>query len=259
MTRKSVTVLSFLSRVLFLWLLCMNNMKQSSLVVEAKGQEDAPPEVISVEVSSAIVCGQSVRFGETLKEKKKLLSAKGDVFTVQFSVIDGKTQEGVQPHQAVVHFAHVASGTSIYRVMSQKSKENKLSLELALQDAANLFDYQSGEYAIRVYLGDARFKTSLDWDLGYVHFSLAAALPKTPAPLYSQPLLHESDTTLKALPEISHVMRPAESRPMLIVSILFTSLAVTPMLGFFFYLHKLGMKRRSLPFTTLKPVWSITF
>ena len=57
--------------------------------------------------------------------------------------------------------------------------------------------------------------------MGSVDLSLGSAPPPAPSPLYSKPLLHDSDTTLKALPEIKHVMRVPDTRPPFIVSFAF--------------------------------------
>lgn len=60
------------------------------------------------------------------------------------------------------------------------------------------------------------------WDLGAAELQLASAPPATPSPLYAKHLLHESDTTLRALPEIKHVMRAQDPRPPVAVSLAFT-------------------------------------
>lgn len=69
------------------------------------------------------------------------------------------------------------------------------------------------------------------WDLGAVHLSLGAAPPLADSPLYAKPLLHESDITLKALPEIKHVMRAQDTRPPFVVSYAFTGAVLV---SFFF-------------------------
>ena len=50
--------------------------------------------------------------------------------------------------------------------------------------------------------------------------------------LYAKPLLHESDTTLKALPEIHHRFREQEQREPWIVSLVFTGLVFVPLAAF---------------------------
>ena len=88
--------------------------------------------------------------------------------------------------------------------------------------------------------------------------ALAAAMPKTLKPLYTEPLLHESDTTLEALPEIEHVMRAPDARPSSIVSLLFTLLALAPMAGFILYLTNYLSITIKFP-SALKTFWSFTF
>ncbi len=61
-------------------------------------------------------------------------------------------------------------------------------------------------------------KNAILWDVGAVNLHLDPAPIEPDPPLYMKPLLHESDMTLTALPEILHVMRPQESRPSRAVS-----------------------------------------
>lgn len=81
-------------------------------------------------------------------------------------------------------------------------------------------------------------QSSLTWDLGSINLLLAAEPPVEHSPLYTKPLLHESDTTLKALPEIKHVMRPEDPRPPVVVSLAFTAAVLVPFVAFLgFVLH----------------------
>merc|ERR1719445_595546 len=78
------------------------------------------------------------------------------------------------------------------------------------------------------------------YSLGKVGISMSPK-PKKQAPaLYKKALLHESDTTLTALREIKHVMRPQDSRPAPIVSYGFTGLVILPTVLFVLYVLSQG-------------------
>ncbi len=61
-----------------------------------------------------------------------------------------------------------------------------------------------------------------------------------PQILYSKPLLHESDTTLKPLAEIHHQFRQPEQRAPFIVSLVFTALVFVPLFGFITYVPSIN-------------------
>jgi len=73
-----------------------------------------------------------------------------------------------------------------------------------------------------------------------VHIEFAQHTVEDPA-LYINSLLHDSDHTLKALPEIQHRMRaPPKSAPVL-VSLVFTVLAATPLFSLLSYFTGLNL------------------
>jgi oligosaccharyltransferase complex subunit delta (ribophorin II) len=84
------------------------------------------------------------------------------------------------------------------------------------------------------------------WDLGNVELQLGAAPVETPSPLYKKPLLHESDTTLKALPEIKHVMREDDPRPPVAVSLAFVGAVLAPLAFFLVFVARLGLNVKRL-------------
>jgi oligosaccharyltransferase complex subunit delta (ribophorin II) len=61
-------------------------------------------------------------------------------------------------------------------------------------------------------------------------------------PLYSRALLHDSDTTLTALPEKHHTFRPPHRRAPAVVSLVFTALVLAPLVAFAAVLLRLSSK-----------------
>jgi oligosaccharyltransferase complex subunit delta (ribophorin II) len=64
-------------------------------------------------------------------------------------------------------------------------------------------------------------------------------------PLYSRALLHDSDTTLTALPEKHHTFRPPHRRAPTVVSLVFTALVLAPLVAFAALLQRLSSKSKS--------------
>ena len=76
----------------------------------------------------------------------------------------------------------------------------------------NTFFQNSGDYEVSILVGDATY-TSSEFTIGTVNINFP---PKEniESALYVKSLLHTSDTTLEALPEIDHKMRaPPKNAP----------------------------------------------
>jgi hypothetical protein len=86
--------------------------------------------------------------------------------------------------------------------------------------------YQSGTYEIVFIASDDKMSNPTQWKLGSVKLSVSPPPEKKHEPLFTHSLLHESDTTLKPLPEIHHQFREPDRRAPWIISLAFTSLQV---------------------------------
>lgn len=87
---------------------------------------------------------------------------------------------------------------------------------------------------------------------------MAAKPPKPEYALYVKPLFHESDTTLTALPEITHIMRSPDARPAAFVSIFFTGLVGSSLGGFGVYLAKSQANLKKFP-SGSNAIWTLAF
>ena len=82
---------------------------------------------------------------------------------------------------------------------------------VALKEVAPYFDFQTGLYVVSVLVADSIAQLPIEWDLGTIFLTFQAREMQH-YQLYARSLLHDSDNTLMALPEITHKMRPPAKR-----------------------------------------------
>lgn len=155
-----------------------------------------------------------------------LVASVGSVLNVVFAVSNSANGEGLAPHQAFVRLTHAASGTVTHFVAAPAPQMRAgvagvhawsvdLSDRKALAGAA-----VAGTYAVDVVVGDATVANPVVWRVATgVTLQPAAAAVKPAPPLYTTPLMHESDTTLAPMREIAHSFRMPEVRPPAAVSL----------------------------------------
>merc|ERR1719356_721184 len=102
------------------------------------------------------------------------------------------------------------------------------------------FDYESGTYEASLVVGDAAMKNPILHSLGKVDLLMSQKPEEQPPALYKKALLHESDTTMSALREIKHIMRPQDTRPPPTVSYGFTAMVILPSVLFLLYVLSHG-------------------
>jgi oligosaccharyltransferase complex subunit delta (ribophorin II) len=193
-----------------------------------------------VVVASAEVNGADVAFGDKLPVSF-LSAGSSDALQIQVQVQHAHDKTPVTAHQAVLKFTHAEEKTSTYFVLPADKSAKTHGAVLHFGALSSKFAYQSGVHNVELIVGDPTFERAVVWDLGRVDLELAAAPPVQPSPLYAKPLLHESDTTLKALPEIAHVMRPQDPRPPVAVSLAFTAAVLAPLAAFLLFALKLQL------------------
>ncbi|OQR81052.1 hypothetical protein ACHHYP_16818 [Achlya hypogyna] len=198
-----------------------------------------------VEIVSASVLGKSLKHGEKLKSVPSLVSASGDVFTVEVALKGKGSKKPLLAHQAFLRFSQGDVDTTF--VLTASADKSKLAVKVNIGAESKKFSYLSGIHTVQLILGDTTFENAIVWDLGAVELTLGAAPIEPESPLYAKPLLHDSDVTLKALPEIEHVMRAQDSRPSLAVSNLFTLVVVAPLGAFIIFLLGFGAKLSKFP------------
>nr|CCA16092.1 conserved hypothetical protein [Albugo laibachii Nc14] len=200
---------------------------------EADQEESVLFKVLTpVSIQSANFNGVTLTEGQQLA-RESFSSGSQDVFEAEIVVEDSLKHEPIRPQQAVLHFTHQMHKNDVYFALeSSKTQPANLKVSLQFASLSKTFQYHSGSYNVRVILADVSFQKPIVWDLGTLEVLLATAAPSATSRLYAKPLLHESDTTFKALPEIVHIMRTQEPRPPVIVSLLFSGAVLLPLIGF---------------------------
>lgn len=158
------------------------------------------------------------------------IAEDGDLLHVAYAV------EGRKPQQAFVSLqALQEDGVSAY-FLSTRSEDGYTNSINLLEEAAR-FQHVSGRYQVTVLVGDA-VTNAVRFVLGEIDIKFPA--PHTPThSLYAKSLLHTSDTTLKALPEIAHVMRPDARRAPAIVATAFAAATWAPLVMFVVFMLSL--------------------
>ncbi|GLE01230.1 hypothetical protein PINS_up010060 [Pythium insidiosum] len=196
--------------------------------------------VTPVTIASAKLNDLELSFGEKV-QNQLFSSGSGDALHVQVAVQSQLDKSPVAAHQAFLRFTHVQDNIETYFVLTPDAAKKTLSTQLHFGSLSKKFSYKSGDHRLQLIVGDPTFERGLVWDLGTVELLLGAAPPQAPSPLYAKPLLHESDTTLKALPEIKHVMRPQDPRPPIAVSLAFSAAVAAPFVFFLLFVLQLRL------------------
>jgi hypothetical protein len=168
-------------------------------------------------------------------ESMSASSSTNDIIHVGFKVSSEFATKA--PHQAFVKYTHVETGVSSYFVGSESKisdSEYKYKSVVNLIDEIETFLRKSGLYTVSILIGDTNGKAK-EWILGSITLSFPSKENKI-LPLYTKSLLHTSDNTLEALPEIIHQNRPPSKRASYFTALVFTALSIIPLLallGFF--------------------------
>jgi hypothetical protein len=132
-----------------------------------------------------------------------------------------------------VKFTHVESGTDSYFVGASDGAisdglGSKFKVAVALGQELETFSQLSGEYTISILVADVAYAAPIEWVVGSATIAFPPKVVKD-HPLYAKSLLHASDVTLSALPEIVHQMRPPAKRASIFMSTTFTALTLAPL------------------------------
>ncbi|KAI9914720.1 hypothetical protein PsorP6_008530 [Peronosclerospora sorghi] len=197
-----------------------------------------------VEVASAKVNGKKLMPGDKLTGQNfKTPVEEALMMEVKLQQAHDKTP--VVAHQAILRFTHNTKNVDTYfALVADATQTHSVSLPFAA--LSENFGFNSGKHHVELILGASTFEQAIVWDLGEVELQLLAPPPETPSPLYKKPLLHESDTTLKSLPEITHVMREQDPRPPVFFSIAFMAAALVPLVFFVVLLKRLQLNVKRL-------------
>ena len=93
-------------------------------------------------------------------------------------------------------------------------------------DIALPFDYEAGEFSLSLLCGDILLAAPLRVELLHVDINFGAVPAKPVYPIYSKPLMYESENSVKPLKEIEHVFRPENKNPFFLFPFAFSTAVV---------------------------------
>ena len=179
-------------------------------------------------------------------------AVSGDFLHVTFAVsTSSKSSERFhKPHQVFVKLTHEGTGTSSFFVGAADGKlgegsGSKYRASISLSKEVGTLMHASGMYSITLLVSDVAYGFPIEWVVGSIELLLPTKIIKD-SPLYAKPLMYTSDNTLKALPEITHVMRPESKRASAFMSTIFTVLTAAPLVLFIGFVLGLGPNLKRL-------------
>ena len=153
--------------------------------------------------------------------------------SIKFSVRDLDELNDLTVQQAAIFFVNKKTNDDIIYFADHNQVTKIYSKDINLAYKGKDFNYQSGDYAIKLIIGDSSFQKSIDWQLATINIQ------------FNQEPLIESSWLERYLakPEIVHQFRQAEKRPPTLVSHAFTLLCLSPILILTFCWFKLGLNQ----------------
>jgi hypothetical protein len=125
------------------------------------------------------------------------------------------------PDQAI--FALYSENGEYQVPCSCTDKEVKCSISNNLKLGEEL-RFSSGTFELRFITSDEKMSNPTLWNVGKAQVTLSSPPERKHEPLFTHSLLHESDTTLKPLPEIHHQFREPDRRAPTVLAFAFTCL-----------------------------------
>ena len=112
----------------------------------------------------------------------------------------------------------------------------------ARKDVATPFNYENGVYQASFLCGDALLASPLTLPLLKLEIDFGG-VPESPVyPIYSKPLLYESENSVKPLKEISHVFRAENVNPPFVFPLAFSLAIPACLVGLLLVWGRLGME-----------------
>jgi len=210
---------------------------------------------VSVDLSSSKTLGLKNNL-KKVSTQNSLTHISNDVDGNEHMTIYYTVKSLSKPHQSFIKFTHIESGSSVYFISTTSSTSNKFEYEsiISFNDDIESFEHLSGIYTISILVGDVYSTEAVEWIIGKINLIFPAKIVKD-FPLYTRSLLHTSDNTLKALPEIIHKNNPPSVRASTFMAIMFTGLSLVPLILFLGYI----MYQNGTNFKYLKSLSNIIF
>lgn len=172
---------------------------------------------------------------------------------MKFMLRDTLNDKPMRVHQAFVRFSTIDKTTNQLReviFVAEPDTTNVYKFDMPIGNSAQTFNYESGQYAVNIIIGDALLSNSFEWYLGDVSLKFpdksneVASSDKSTGGVYKQ-----KPNIYVPKPEIKHMFREPEKRPPVFVSNLFTGLCLAPVLILLVLWIKLDVNISKFPFS----------
>ena len=163
--------------------------------------------------------------------KKGLECDGGQKLSVKFCVRDQTQSKDLTVQQALIYFVNAKTNEETVFVADLDRISKVYNKDVNLAYRGKEFNYQSGDYLIKLVVGDALLQEPISWTLGKVNIQ------------FNQDAEVEGNwlQRYEAKPEIVHRFREPEKRPPVLVSHAFTLAALTPVLVLLFSWYLIGL------------------
>lgn len=220
-------------------ILITSNSK-SSYVISNVGVAVGPEKAITVSSPMGYQRSDSANVNQTITM----------TFTLNAMLPKSSKIKFKKPSQAIISFTLVdANGvrsetarTPVFKTTFEgvdKLNRGLFKCTIKLRDEISYsFDYIGGDYLASILVADMTLKEPIRFNIGIVSLEFAEKTEKH-FPLYKRSILYQSDTTLKALPTMQHVMTAPDIRASTDIAAVFSVLVVLPLLALVFFYSSL--------------------
>jgi hypothetical protein len=178
-------------------------------------------------------------YGETLPAG--FSAHEGQIVSLKFAVTadDGGS---MMPHQVFLELTHAETGVrTVFTglLADTTTGEHKVTLDVGSASALKTAS-AGGQFSARLLVGDVALDEPIAWSMGSITLSPPAPRRAKEEILYAKPLLHESETTLSPLREITHVFRAPEARVPAVIALAIAGAVASPIVLYFLWATAAG-------------------
>lgn len=141
--------------------------------------------------------------------------------SIKFCVRDLAQSKDLTVQQALVYLVHSQTNRETVFIADQDRISKVYHKEVNLAYRGKEFGYQSGDYLLKLVVGDSLLQEPISWTLGKLNIQFNQDTPE-PEVAWTQ--------RYEAKPEIVHQFRQPEKRPPVLVSSVFTLAVLAPVL-----------------------------
>jgi oligosaccharyltransferase complex subunit delta (ribophorin II) len=194
-------------------------------VAAAQSRQDAALSNVSLKITKVDGTSVTKRIPHPQQLREELGIKSTDKLELRFSVVQSESQANIDAEQTVVRLENTDSGRSKTFLVQKSADGSERVLILDLRDRG--LRLSRGQYRLAIAVAGPSVLTPHDWPVA----DLAVASPIAPRP--------DVDVTL--LPEVEHQFAARQAVPPKLLSDLFTSLCVAPLILLLLGWGKMGV------------------